>query len=955
MPGSVGEGEQGGWANLAGRVVARPGRAALVLLLTGAAALLLGRARLELSADRTDLLGRQHAYARSFGELQDDFGDVDSIVVLVAAPAREAALAYAADLSAAVAAAPGAPFGAVFYGVPEEALQGKALLFLDLPDLEEVERRLAGAAPALVALGEGGAGGLLEHVADRARAVARRGATGDDGGGDDGRDDAADRPLLAGLVEALSESVAAGAPRLPAWRELIPAGVDDRDGYVWTRDGRLVVLVEARARAGPARLAAVDALRALLDARRPAWPGVETGLTGSPVLEADEQATFVRDALRATGAALLGLVLLLVASLRRVVAPLLVLLGLGWAVVVTLGVAALWPGHLNLVTVVVGALLLGVGADGALHLVTRHDEARAAGLPAGAAATARALAGAGGGAAAAALTMILAFLATLFTEVEAVRELGVLAGLGLGLCLAASLLLVPPLLARADPPGRPPHHRPAGWTLARVDHLVERRPALVVVTAVALAAAGVALALTPQPDGRPRLRYEPNLLRLQAQSLESVRLASELLVDEGVTGMFAAVVVEDLPSLVRVEAAVSRLPTVARAESLLDVVPPDQEEKLAVVRRLAATLARVAPALAEPPPGDAAARLARAERAAEALQATLEAAARGALDAGRGPDADLVLGLQERLEALSPRGDGAARAGRAAALAAWEEALRADLALALARLEEECAAGPVSVEDLPAEVRARFVGRTGRLLLRVYPAAGEVDIWQRAGRERFLSDLRRVVPDVGGFPVQLHESDRLLTEGVRRAGLLAVAFAALVLLAHFRSPLVPLVAAATLAVGAGLSLGVLALLGAELNPANLLAAPLALGVGVGQVIHLARREREARAVTSVAGPQPVLGTSVGRGVVLSGLAALVAFGALGLADHRGLATLGRSACLGAAGCMLAALVVTPALLRLRAGPWQAPPREGLRGPKTGPGGTPRRPAPDEEEPADDDA
>ncbi|MBX3472364.1 MAG: MMPL family transporter, partial [Planctomycetes bacterium] len=366
MPGSGGEGEQGAWANLAGRVVARPGRAALVLLLTGAAALLLGRARLELSADRTDLLGRQHAYARSFGELQDDFGDVDSIVVLVAAPAREAALAYAADLSAAVAAAPGAPFGAVFYGVPEEALQGKALLFLDLPDLEEVERRLAGAAPALVALGEGGAGGLLEHVAERARAVARREAA--DGGGDD---DAADLPLLAGLVEALSDSVAAGAPRLPAWRELIPAGVDDRDGYVWTRDGRLVVLVEARARGGPARLAAVDALRALLEARRPAWPAVETGLTGSPVLEADEQATFVRDALRATGAALLGLVLLLVASLRRVVAPLLVLLGLGWAVVVTLGVAALWPGHLNLVTVVVGALLLGVGADGALHLVTR--------------------------------------------------------------------------------------------------------------------------------------------------------------------------------------------------------------------------------------------------------------------------------------------------------------------------------------------------------------------------------------------------------------------------------------------------------------------------------------------------------------------------------------------------------------------------------------------------------
>ncbi|MCO5170143.1 MAG: MMPL family transporter [Planctomycetes bacterium] len=946
MRGAGEDDERGAWARLARRVVARPGRAAAVLLVTGLAALLLGRARLVVSADRTDLLGRQHAYARSFGDLQDDFGDVDSIVVLVSAPAREAALGFAADLAAA-AAAPGAPFRGAFYGVPDEALQGKALLFLDLADLEEVERRLTAAAGALVAFGEGGAGGLLEHAAARVRALVA--AAGADAGPEAGPDDLA---LLAGLVDALSEGLAGGAaPRGPPWRELIPAGIADRDGYVWTRDGRLVLLVEPRARAGPERLAAVEALRALVDARRAAWPGVTAGLTGNPVLEADELATFVHDARRATVAALLGLVVLLAASLRRVVIPLLVLLGLVWAVVVTLGVAALWPGHLNLVTVVVGALILGIGADGALHLVARHAEARAAERRP--ARGRRPRAGRGGRrAAAAALTMILAFLATLFTEVEGVRELGVLAGLGLGLCLAASLALVPPLVAWADPPGRPPRHRPAGWRLARLDALVERRPAAVLLAATGLAAAGVALALTPQPDGRPRLRYEPNLLRLQAQSLESVRLASELLADEGVTGMFAAVVVEDLPSLVRVEAAVSDLPTVARAESLLDVVPPDQEEKLAVVRRLAATLARVAPALAGPPPHG----LAAAERGAEALQAALEEAARGALAAGRAPEASPVLRLQERLEALAPRPaePPAARARRAAALGAWEAAWRADLRAALERLEAECAARPVTVDDLPAEVRARFVGKTGRLLLRVYPAPGEVDVWARAGRERFLSDLRRVVPDVGGFPVQLHESDRLLTAGVRRAGLLAVAFAALVLLAHFRSPLVPLVAAATLLVGAGLALGVLALLGAELNPANLLAAPLALGVGVGQVIHLARREREARAVASVGGPQPVLGTSAGRGVVLSGLAALVAFGALGLADHRGLATLGRSACLGAAACMAAALVVTPALLRLRAGPWRAPPREGLRGPKTGPGGAPRRPPEEEAEVEEDE-
>jgi uncharacterized protein len=157
----------------------------------------------------------------------------------------------------------------------------------------------------------------------------------------------------------------------------------------------------------------------------------------------------------------------------------------------------------------------------------------------------------------------------------------------------------------------------------------------------------------------------------------------------------------------------------------------------------------------------------------------------------------------------------------------------------------------------------------------------------------------------------------------------------------------------TVVVGGGWALGVLALFDIELNPANLLASPLALGVGVGHMIHLARREREARARASVGGPPAVVGTSTGRAVVLSGLATLVAFGALGFSEHRGLATLGVSACLGAAACLTSALVVLPALLRLRAGPTPPPAFTSVRGPKTAPGGGPTRPDAPEPPPAED--
>ena len=53
---------------------------------------------------------------------------------------------------------------------------------------------------------------------------------------------------------------------------------------------------------------------------------------------------------------------------------------------------------------------------------------------------------------------------------------------------------------------------------------------------------------------------------------------------------------------------------------------------------------------------------------------------------------------------------------------------------------------------LPPKSGIAMSGRSGRYLLRIHPA---VDIWQQAGAERFVTDLRRVDPDVTGPPIQL--------------------------------------------------------------------------------------------------------------------------------------------------------------------------------------------------------
>src|SRR5438105_7906793 len=73
---------------------------------------------------------------------------------------------------------------------------------------------------------------------------------------------------------------------------------------------------------------------------------------------------------------------------------------------------------------------------------------------------------------------------------------------------------------------------------------------------------------------------------------------------------------------------------------------------------------------------------------------------------------------------------------------------------------------------------------------------------------------------------------------LHRAGVYAFAVIALVLLIDFRSWRKTLLALAPLVVGVVFTLGILGLSGIPLNPANMIAFPLILGVGVDNGVHV---------------------------------------------------------------------------------------------------------------------
>ena len=77
------------------------------------------------------------------------------------------------------------------------------------------------------------------------------------------------------------------------------------------------------------------------------------------------------------------------------------------------------------------------------------------------------------------------------------------------------------------------------------------------------------------------------------------------------------------------------------------------------------------------------------------------------------------------------------------ALTTYQEELVGDLRTKLGLLQKNLAATPLTVDDLPSELRARYVGKTGQYRLFVYPAG---DIWEFESLGRFARAVQSSRP-----------------------------------------------------------------------------------------------------------------------------------------------------------------------------------------------------------------
>jgi hypothetical protein len=862
---------------------------------------------LEFKTNRKDMVGDDQVYHHNYQEYKQEFQAEDELVAIVESHDLEKNRQFVERLGARLLQETNL-FTDVIYNNDVKMLGNKALLFFPEANLEELRDTLRNYRPFLEQFSQATDLHSLFRLFNRQFRTAKR------------EDSAENRslvkaiPAIDRIVRQATDSLQRpGLPPAPGLTALFDAGAKaEKQIYITFADGRIFLLT-ARPKTESLSKAAVRRLGELVEQVRTEVPGVNAAITGEPVLEYDEMQQSRRDTTVATLVSLLLVALIFIYGYqetgRPIKATICLMAGLAYTMAFTTGVI----GHLNILTITFVPMLVGLAIDFGVHLISRYEEELRHGRSEREALE-KAMVFTGQGIFTGCFTTAGAFLAMGLTDFQGIKEMGIICGGGLLVCLVPMMTLLPVLLLRGRQNVIDHHVAREDDRRARIERWWLDRPVLVIVITV-LVSAWAAVRLN-------RVYFDYNLLNLQSRGLPAVIFERKLIESAEKSVLYCAVITPSLAEAVALQNQITNLPSVASAFSMAPYLTQDPARKLALIGEIRRELVPLHFAAPDPNP----ARLTELTATLYSTQGYLGLAAGEAERGGEKELAGQLLALRQSIGELRKQMQVPVTAVAADKLGRFQRALFRDIRETFLALQQQNDREGLRIDDLPPAMRHRFVSRSGDLhMVQVYP---KKDVWQRTNQEEFVNELRRALdptqsghPIITGTPVQLLEYVELLKASYQEAAYYSLGAIALLVFIHFRSLTSVVLALLPVSLGTFWMLGFMGWFEVPFNPANIMTLPLVIGVGVTSGIHILNRFAEEQTPS-------IFAKSTGKAVLISALTTMVGFGSLILGKHQGIASLGYVMTVGTGTCMVAALTFLPALLSLR-NRWRAiPPSPG---------------------------
>ncbi len=648
----------------------------------------------------------------------------------------------------------------------------------------------------------------------------------------------------------------------------------------------------------------------LKDLEATEYPGMELKLTGEPALDADQISASSSDAAKATGITLILILILFICSYRALLRPAFTFLVLIMAVLWSLGFALVYVGHFNVLSIAVIPMVLGIGIDFGIQILGRYEEELGHHCSVPHAITA-ALEHTGVAIITGGSTTAAAFFTLCFNDFVGLSELGIIAGTSMIFCITANLVVLPAIFVlrdrnRSEEQLRAQSSDSAWHFIHSWDRDMVRSPKLWIGLSVIISIVA-ALSL-------PYLKFDYNLLHLQNQSADSVinlykvMDASKNIDGDEVSTIYASVVVNNIDEARDLSKKLKDLPVVAKVESVLDLVPEDQDKKLPLIKRIVAAAAE----LNVKPSTKAAVDIPRArkdiatllDQAQQGLAKAkgytgLSAIARQAVQAF----GDMIPALERSKKALgSASVDVLQKRFSPSSTGAFS-----NMQKNIEFLRSQKADRGLALTDIPPQLQRLFLSpKNGKILLQVY---GKKDLWERDPDEKFVQAVLSISPKATGTPVLNYYATELLRVSYLWAAVWAFVAIVVLIFLHFQSfkylilTLTPLVLAVLWRTGAMVWFHI------EFNPANIVTLPLIIGIDVAFGVYIIDRYRED-------GKLSIFSGSTGKAIIMSSLTSLFGFSSLLISKFNGMFSIGQLMSLGIAIGLVTSIFILPQILVL---------------------------------------
>lgn len=884
-------------------VLPRPMFIIALAIILAAGSLTLSYFKLDLQTDQLELISPDHPLVALTDRLRPfNFGGRTPLTIVVQASKPERAVRFIKVLAEKIEA-DRVHFQDFFYRVDPEIVKRWALLYLEKGELEQLRddiKEYSGTIRGLTADPD-----LLTFLKMINQEMAARmigefftGFLEDDSGPEkpDEQKEPMDLSVLIATLEGVQSYLNSGNGYKSPWASLFKntSWNLDLEGYFWEADKKYLLSFVVPSKNGggfsPEQVS-LELLRELIRETRKSFPDVKAGVTGQKALNVDEMSTAMEDMDRATLLSLGGVMLLMVVFLCSFRRPLAEMITLGLALCWTIGLTTLLIGHLNILSVVFAPLLCGLGVDYGIHWFARYEEEENQIGPDPKEVTWRVTNRSGPGILLAGLSAVFCFLPLVLTGFQGLMELGVITGLGIFLIVLADFTVLPAVnfyLAG----GMPCKVRAFTANHRDLFHITPRIGMVVIAAAALLSLVSI--------WGTYRVRFDLNPLRLQTANAESVYWEKEL-IENSQRSLISAAVFANSPAEVEAKSdLLKKLSTVSEVESIFDLLPGEQEEKIPILHSLLPEIPEIHTKSIETRREDLKELVGILERIRFKMQEE-EAAKWGAkqplleqMNTVRRISEQIITLVREKEDQVLP------------AFTEYRRKFQKDLVDTWDFLRDAASASPMSVMELPKFLRDWFY-RDGVYLIRIYP---KESVWEQDALERFVQQLQGVDPEVVGDPVSLYVFAGAYRNACVNAAIYALIIILVLLLITYRSLPLAVLALLPLLMGTLWTVGIMGAVGVDFNLANGVFMPLVVGAGVEYGVIILNRWKEG---TMLPGQLPL---STGKGVILAALTTTLGFGTLMISHHQGIFSLGFISLTGSLCVLVSAISVIPAALAL---------------------------------------